>query len=257
MNSKKMETNIIYDGSFEGLLTAVFDIYDQKLKPTAFQTNQDSATELFTNPHLVVTDESKHQRVAAKLRAISASFLTDLYKVFLTEDDHREHLIFRLIQKVLANSAILKGDYRDDDLRVMKQWVKKIGREVHRMHAFVRFQKLKDELWYAGIEPDFDVIPLLSRHFKKRFADQRWLIYDLARHYGIYYDLKKVDTVQFSDTTGLQLGVISKDNLHEEEKAYQTLWKDYFNSVNIAARKNLKLHIQHVPKRYWKYLPEK
>ncbi|KAA9213958.1 DUF4130 domain-containing protein, partial [Acinetobacter baumannii] len=34
-------------------------------------------------------------------------------------------------------------------------------------------------------------------------------------------------------------------------------WKDYFNSVNISARKNIKLHIQYVPKRYWRYMNEK
>ncbi|RYZ23730.1 MAG: DUF4130 domain-containing protein, partial [Chitinophagaceae bacterium] len=43
----------------------------------------------------------------------------------------------------------------------------------------------------------------------------------------------------------------------EAESIYQELWKQYFKSVNIAARKNTKLHIQHMPKRYWKYLPEK
>ncbi|MGY0039832.1 DUF4130 domain-containing protein [Pedobacter sp. NJ-S-72] len=45
--------------------------------------------------------------------------------------------------------------------------------------------------------------------------------------------------------------------LSEKEGFYAVLWKDYFKSTNIAARKNTKLHIQHVPKRYWKYLTEK
>ena len=35
------------------------------------------------------------------------------------------------------------------------------------------------------------------------------------------------------------------------------MWKDYFDSTNIKERKNMKLHIRHVPKRYWKYLSEK
>jgi probable DNA metabolism protein len=43
----------------------------------------------------------------------------------------------------------------------------------------------------------------------------------------------------------------------EKEELYQRLWQQYFTSVNIAARKNTKLHIQHMPKRYWKFLPEK
>ena len=43
----------------------------------------------------------------------------------------------------------------------------------------------------------------------------------------------------------------------EDELVFQTLWRDYFKSTNIKSRKNMRLHIQHVPKRYWKYLSEK
>jgi probable DNA metabolism protein len=43
----------------------------------------------------------------------------------------------------------------------------------------------------------------------------------------------------------------------EKEELYQHLWQQYFKSVNIVSRKNTKLHIQHMPKRYWKYLTEK
>ena len=44
---------------------------------------------------------------------------------------------------------------------------------------------------------------------------------------------------------------------NEEENLYQMLWQQYFSSVNIKARKNTKLHIQHMPRRYWKFLTEK
>ena len=50
---------------------------------------------------------------------------------------------------------------------------------------------------------------------------------------------------------------LSADLLAEAEPDYQVLWKSYFDSVNIPERKNMKLHLQHVPRRYWKYLSEK
>jgi probable DNA metabolism protein len=53
-------------------------------------------------------------------------------------------------------------------------------------------------------------------------------------------------------------GNSEEENVYDEkESLYQELWKQYFDSVNIKARRNMKLHIQHVPKRYWKYLIEK
>ncbi|HIZ51734.1 MAG TPA: DUF4130 domain-containing protein, partial [Candidatus Pseudomonas excrementavium] len=45
--------------------------------------------------------------------------------------------------------------------------------------------------------------------------------------------------------------------LDEQEKAFQGLWKVYFDSVNIKARNNEKHHVRQLPKRYWKYLSEK
>lgn len=83
------------------------------------------------------------------------------------------------------------------------------------------------------------------------------MIYDTRRRYGIYYNLQEVSEIemQFAADHGDESSLL---NLHDErEDLYQTLWKQYFASVNIKARKNLKLHIKHMPKRYWKYLVEK
>lgn len=132
-----------------------------------------------------------------------------------------------------------------------------VHREKHRMEAFVRFQLTQDGLYYAVIEPDFDVLPLIKQHFQDRYADQLWLIYDTRRKYGLYYDQVQVSTVamHFADDAGSGKDIRS---IHDEQEGlYQLLWQQYFSSVNIAARKNIKLHIQHMPRRYWKYLPEK
>ena len=74
------------------------------------------------------------------------------------------------------------------------------------------------------------------------------------RKYGIYYDLVKTTIVEmeFNEDPNNIENIVTED-----EPLYQQLWQQYFNSVNIAARKNLKLHIRHMPKRYWKYLIEK
>ena len=108
---------------------------------------------------------------------------------------------------------------------------------------------------FAKIEPDFDVLTLIINHFKNRYQDQKWLIYDEKRQYGIFYDLNEVTVVTLPDKK-----MVSKSKeviWHEEEINYQNLWKEYFDYTNIKERKNTKLHLQHVPKRYWRYLTEK
>ena len=113
-------------------------------------------------------------------------------------------------------------------------------------------------MFHAVIEPDFNVLPLITDFFRKRYADQAWLIYDSKRKYGVLYDLQQLSEVyltpQQQNSIAKTEDIISFD---ESEEKYQTLWKQYFKSTNIEARKNMKLHLQHVPKRYWKYLVEK
>jgi probable DNA metabolism protein len=138
----------------------------------------------------------------------------------------------------------------------MNQTAKKVDREKHRMKAFIRFQKTKDELYYAIVQPDFNVLPLIAAHFKERYADQYWLIYDVRRKYGLYYDRHIVEEVKIDFTENISDAAL-KSMYDEQEDLYQSLWQTYFKNVNIAARKNMKLHIQHMPKRYWKYLTEK
>jgi probable DNA metabolism protein len=41
------------------------------------------------------------------------------------------------------------------------------------------------------------------------------------------------------------------------EKAVQELWKRYFTSTAVRTRENRRLQQHFMPKKYWKYLPEK
>ena len=150
----------------------------------------------------------------------------------------------------------IEEDYSNKYVLRISEVVQMMRRERHRMEAFVRFQKLKDGTFYSAVQPDFNVLPLLIKHFKNRYADQKWIIYDLKRNYGLHYDLHDVEfiSLEFSEVKNAA-NVIAA--FEEDEGIYQHLWKNYFQSVNIPARKNTKLHLRHIPKRYWKHLTEK
>ena len=79
-------------------------------------------------------------------------------------------------------------NYGRPDILRMHQIVKKVSRERHRMKAFIRFVKSDNNLFTAIVEPDFNVIPLVVDFFRNRYTDQQWLIYDIRRNYGFYYD---------------------------------------------------------------------
>ena len=89
-------------------------------------------------------------------------------------------------------------------------------------------QLTKDELYYAIIQPDYNVLPLISDHFKKRYADQRWLIYDCRRKYGLYYDLKEVEEVSMNFETDLNNEAAFKAIYDENEELYQNFMEAIF-----------------------------
>lgn len=249
---------LIYDSTFDGFLSAVFDVYQYKLEAPVIVTEKAFNGNIFGNVHRVRTTAAHSRRVWTGLsKKISAEALHAVYKTFLSELQGIETTLLRYIQYAFSSPISMEADFGNQAVLTVHQTAKKVHREKHRMEAFVRFQQTADGLYFAIIEPDFNVLPLISNHFSNRYADQRWLIWDNKRHYGIYYDLETVTEVQLSFDAAANGGK-EISALHDpSEKLYQTLWQQYFKSVNIAARKNQRLHIQHMPVRYWKYLPEK
>ncbi len=238
-----------YDGSFEGFLTAIFDCYAQKKTDVRIRNACASTTTLFGTNIRVQTDTEKSNRVWEGLKKrTSKEAARQFYCNFLSElPDFEDHLL-EYARYVFASREDVSRDFSHPAVLRTAQVARMVGREKHRMEAFVRFQ-LSGEIYHASIHPDYNVLPLIGPHFKSRYADQRWFIWDEARHYGLLYDLEHLQVVHETPEE-TQAGTARTSD-------YARLWKTYFQSTNITERRNMKLHVQHVPYRYWKYLCEK
>lgn len=252
-------TTLLYDSTFEGLMTAVFEVFEYKYDVVEIVAQQNYSQEnFFAETHEVITDFNKSDRVLKKLEEnLGKQGISQLMMVYLSERKDFERLILSAVRHSIKHpKQNILQDFGNEDILEISKICRSVSRERHRMLAFVRFELLQDEVYFAKIEPDFNVLPLIRKHFKERYADQKWMIFDLKRHYGIFYDLKEVHFFS-PDSSQLQNFRNSEQFHHEEEKKYQTLWQRYFVKTEIPERKNMKLHIQWVPKRYWKYLTEK
>jgi probable DNA metabolism protein len=98
-------------------------------------------------------------------------------------------------------------------------------------------------------------------HFKDRFGDQPWLIFDTKRRYGFYYDQHEVTRITFQNTEDLPFnldnGKLNDETLSEDDKLFQDLWRTYFKAICIRERMNPKKQLSDMPRRYWKYMTEK
>lgn len=251
-------TVVNYDGTFEGWLTAVFEIYEYKFEDVVFAKDEASNVLFFSKNHIVETDNLKANRVLKGLKQrLSPSGISNMYNAFFSELPQIEESLFNFAKYVLSSSINIEGDLSNKHVLNVRKAAQLTGKESHRMKAFVRFKLTKDNLYYAIVEPDCNVLPLIQKHFKNRYADQRWLIYDTKRKYGIYYDLENVATVELIFDSNPSSSKFLAEISNEGEEFFQNLWRNYFKNVNIESRKNTKLHVQHMPKRYWKNLTEK
>lgn len=254
-------SQIVYDGGMAGLLSAIFEAYERREQTTArIRPVTGFVPDVFATRVDVATDFQKARRVWKGLqRDLSPESLDHIWSCFLSEMPEREDQILAFIRYVFDNPGRpVDQDFGHPAVLWISQTARRVWREKHRMEAFVRFQELGDGLYYAVIDPDFDVLPLIAKHFRSRYADQRWLIYDSRRRKGLHYDpvTEHLSDVALEVREGSQ-GQPDDSALSETEGWYQELWKDYFKSTGIEARKNPVLHLRHVPHRYWKNLIEK
>jgi probable DNA metabolism protein len=249
----------IYDNTFEGLLSLVFECYEHKVFPDRIERKEIVQTSLFGNSYHVITDEEKAKRVWKSLqKRITERSFQMLYYTYLSEFENVEILILKYIRKTISSPINIEINFSDPDVLEIFHIQKKVTREADRIRMFVRFQKTADGLYYASFDPQYNVLPLVTDHFEKRFADQQWVIYDTRRLYGYYYNLKSTNEIRFEEHKVNRLnGSIDKKDLAPDEMVFQRLWKSYFKEMCIKERINPKLHVQLLPKRYWKYLIEK
>ncbi len=250
---------LVYDGSFDTFLTAVFEYFTFEDKTEVFiRKDTVMLPALFSEKIQIKYDEEKAKRVFVKLKSIIGQHgIKQLLKALLIESDNVEDTVISVIQHLIKVNRNIFTDFGNIDVLNFHDILKKVGREKHRMLGFVRFMLANDGIYYAVISPDFNVLPLIIPHFKSRYADQKWLIYDEKRKYGFFYDLQHIEKVEMTLKTNHALSTDFSIELDEQDKVIQSLWKNYFKHTTIDSRKNKKLHLQYMPKRYWRYLIEK
>lgn len=238
----------IYDGSFEGLLSCIYQHYYNE-NAAGIYTEDKYQPSLLVGSKKVITDEENADKVYdAILRKISAYDLRRIYKAYLSTENEKEMKILRYVVKGFKYGSKISMLHGDDEVVAIQNIEKKINNEKERMLQFVRFSETKDGILYAEITPDHDVLELIGEHFSKRYRNEAFIIMDRNRNKGM-----------FSQNGSWYIGKFElkeKPEMAEEEYEYRKLWKNYFENIAIKERKNTKCQTSHMPRRYQKNLTE-
>ena len=244
--------SISYDSTFNGFLSVVFEIYRQHLDVGEIHPDRsDSPCNLFMQPFRIETSEESAQRLKRAIsNQASPDILSTLDAAFRSEEDGIEMKILAYLRKMfLGTDPTYAKNPTSDEMLPIFMTARSVRREVGGMLGMVRFNRMPDGTYFSEIEPKYDILELLIGHFRGRFANERWVIYDSKRGFGVYYDGK--NPVEMSIPNIRQVSAMnSSDN-------FVQLWQDYYKSIAIKERENPKLMKQCLPVRYWKHLPER
>jgi probable DNA metabolism protein len=163
----------------------------------------------------------------------------------LHRDEGRFDLLYRLLWRLKAERRLMEI-VSDTDVVRLSLLARAVRRDIHKMHAFVRFRSVGSgevEHYVAWYEPDNHIVEAAAPFFMRRFANLHWTILTPER---------SADW----DRSHLAFGPGASIKDAPAEDAVEELWRDYYASIFNPARLNPEAMRAEMPKRFWKNLPE-
>lgn len=155
-------------------------------------------------------------------------------------------LAYRILWR-LRTQPQLHADPADPDLIAARLLAKAVRRDIHKMHAFVRFRRVGAadgrEQFAAWFEPDHHITRAVAGFFRDRFTGMDWLI--VTPQASISWDGQTLR----EGPGGTRTDVPGADAIEDE-------WCAYYRSIFNPARLKIDAMKREMPVRYWRNLPE-
>ena len=171
----------------------------------------------------------------------------DLAKTVVCHSDRERFALLYALLLRLKNDRHALDDQADPLVRRLHDLAKAVRRDIHKMHAFVRFREIPDpdgsSRFVAFFEPEHHIVRRAASFFVNRFTNMRWSI--LTPELSIHWDGERL-----SEGPGAaRADAPSGDPLEET-------WRTYYASIFNPARLKVGAMLKEMPKKYWRNMPE-
>ena len=161
-------------------------------------------------------------------------------------DPERYALLYDLIWRILQGERRLLEISSDPLVHRLERMRKAIARDLHKMHAFLRFRRVAGdgpERFVAWFEPDHHILGAAAPFFVDRFRGLDWTI------------LTPEGSARWDRET-LAFGPPGRREDAPAQDGFEAGWRDYYESTFNPARTNLAAMRAEMPKKYWRNMPE-
>lgn len=239
----------IYDGTFEGLLTCIYEAYYRRENPDDIIPKEREDENFLVQRYYIETNTEKASKVYKSIEEkISKEALKRVFYAYLSELPKSGIAILNYLRIGYKMGVNVDSNLSNDSVLAMDKINHKVGMERHRLLGLIRFKMLENGILYSSVEPEHNIIGLLAPHFASRLSNENWAIHDLQRNIAVFYNKREWIVKDFIIEDDIIVG--------EDEDEYQDLWKAYYKHISIESRKNLRLKKNYMPMKYWKHLVE-
>ncbi len=191
-----METTnfYMYDGSFQGFLTAAGEALEMATPVEGIGKASTEQPPLFVKTRRVLTHRHRAERLWQKLERRSPALSRLIYFSFMSEVSGVELLLYNYIN-ALFNINNVEEDVLSEWRQRLEGLARKVESEKRELERSLLFTPSAEGIPCAFASPSANVLPLLTRYFKSRFAGQAWMIYDSKRNYGIYWRCGQLELI--------------------------------------------------------------
>jgi probable DNA metabolism protein len=239
----------VYDGSFDGLLTCIYEAYYKHENPDDIVSMDKLDENFLVQRYYIETDRSKADKVYNSIEEkISLEALKKVFYAYLSELPKSGICILKYLRIGYKIGRQVDENLSNDAVLAIDKISHKVSIEKHRFLGILRFKMLENEILYAALEPEYNIVGLLASHFASRLSNENWIIHDIKRNVAALYNKKEWIVKEMT----LENELI----IHEDEEDYQDMWRAYYKHMAIQSRKNLKLKKNYMPMKYWKHLVE-
>ncbi|KAB1072154.1 UdgX family uracil-DNA binding protein [Methylobacterium planeticum] len=162
-------------------------------------------------------------------------------------DPERYALLYGLIWRILKGERQLLEVGSDPLVHRLGLMRRAIQRDLHKMHAFLRFRRVPEaagtERFVAWFEPEHHILEAAAPFFVERFRALRWTI--LTPEGSAIWDGEAV-----------RFGPPGRREAVPPGDGFEAGWRDYYESTFNPARTNLRAMRAEMPKKYWHNMPE-
>lgn len=188
--------------------------------------------------------------LATTVPRVPKAFLDLAQTVAAHTDSQRWTVLYRVLWRLTrGREPHLLSLATDPEVRQLERWRKLVSREIHKLHAFVRFRLVGAseatgrEQFVAWFEPLYRTVRLAAPFFQRRFTGMDWSI--LTPEECVHWDGWRLHF-----TPGVPHAAAP------DADALEGLWRTYYQSIFNPARLKVNAMQAEMPKKYWKNLPE-